>query len=169
MFEKSFVRVLQLEGGFSDHPADKGGKTMWGITERTARAAGYSGPISAMTQDQAKRIYYDWYWFPHRCDNMPDAMAFQIFDVAVNMGPARAREYIKRVQKMVNTSEDGVFGANSRDALDHSEYTLQTVCFKLLSLRLFDYTTLAQFSVFGKGWSRRVVRCMEHALEDCAK
>lgn len=29
--------VIAREGGFSDHPADRGGATRWGITEAVAR------------------------------------------------------------------------------------------------------------------------------------
>lgn len=33
------------EGGYVDHPSDKGGPTRWGITQTTARAHGYTGDM----------------------------------------------------------------------------------------------------------------------------
>uniref|UniRef100_UPI00359318C9 glycosyl hydrolase 108 family protein n=1 Tax=Parasphingorhabdus sp. TaxID=2709688 RepID=UPI00359318C9 len=38
-------KVIALEGDYSDHPADRGGPTRWGVTEAVARAQGYAGDI----------------------------------------------------------------------------------------------------------------------------
>ena len=35
--------LIAREGGFVDHPADKGGPTRWGITQAVARRHGYMG------------------------------------------------------------------------------------------------------------------------------
>ena len=45
--------VIGREGGYSNHPADKGGPTRWGVTEAVARANGYRGVI---THPLAKRF-----------------------------------------------------------------------------------------------------------------
>ena len=39
-FDNAFSLLLGHEGGFSDHPADPGGKTRYGVTEAVAREAG---------------------------------------------------------------------------------------------------------------------------------
>ena len=39
-FDTALKHVLQIEGDFSDHPDDPGGKTRFGITEDVARRAG---------------------------------------------------------------------------------------------------------------------------------
>ena len=39
-FDQAFNTLLKHEGGFSDHPADPGGKTRYGITEAVAREVG---------------------------------------------------------------------------------------------------------------------------------
>jgi Glycosyl hydrolase 108 len=49
--------VIGREGGYSNHPADRGGATRWGVTEAVARAHGYrgdmrSGNLSAALLDQ---------------------------------------------------------------------------------------------------------------------
>jgi lysozyme family protein len=31
-FARSLAQTLEYEGGYSDDPGDRGGKTMWGIT-----------------------------------------------------------------------------------------------------------------------------------------
>jgi lysozyme family protein len=39
-FDSAFQKVIMVEGGYSDHPSDTGGKTQFGITEAVARANG---------------------------------------------------------------------------------------------------------------------------------
>ena len=38
-------RLIAREGGYVDHPADRGGATHWGITTAVARANGWQGAI----------------------------------------------------------------------------------------------------------------------------
>lgn len=83
--------TIGKEGGYSDHPADRGGRTMWGITEVVARANGYTGEMRAMPRDTAKRIYRAQYFekpgFAAVALVSP-RIAEKLFDTGVNMGPA---------------------------------------------------------------------------------
>ena len=54
--------VLAIEGGYSNHSADRGGATRWGITEKTARSFGYHGDMRALPQRLAREIYRARYW-----------------------------------------------------------------------------------------------------------
>jgi lysozyme family protein len=54
--------VIAREGGYVDHPADKGGPTRFGITQATARANGYQGDMQAFPREEAVRIYHLKYW-----------------------------------------------------------------------------------------------------------
>ena len=56
-FENAFSRVLGFEGGYSDDPDDRGGKTRFGITEATAAKHGYTGHMEDITLNFAKHIY----------------------------------------------------------------------------------------------------------------
>src|SRR3546814_5226429 len=49
--------TIGKEGGYSNHPADKGGPTMWGITERVARKNGYNGDMRHPPREQEVAIY----------------------------------------------------------------------------------------------------------------
>ena len=56
-FDDAVKRVLMHEGGYSDHAADPGGKTMYGITEAVAREVGYRGDMRELPSELAKRSY----------------------------------------------------------------------------------------------------------------
>ena len=78
---------MGFEGGYSDDPDDRGGKTKFGITEATARRLGYKGDMKDLTLDQAKKLYYDHYWKCWNYDKIEDErIATEMFDQAVNMG-----------------------------------------------------------------------------------
>ena len=40
--------LIAREGGYTNHPADRGGPTRYGITEAVARAHGYDGPMALL-------------------------------------------------------------------------------------------------------------------------
>ena len=56
-FDRCVNKVIELEGGYSDHSCDRGGKTKYGITQRTAREHGYTGDMRDLTLEEAKDIY----------------------------------------------------------------------------------------------------------------
>lgn len=49
--------VIDREGGYVDHPADRGGATRYGITQAVARAEGYTGAMRDLPRALAARIY----------------------------------------------------------------------------------------------------------------
>ena len=48
--------LIDREGGFAEHPADKGGPTCLGITQAVARAHGYAGPMRQLPPAIAERL-----------------------------------------------------------------------------------------------------------------
>jgi len=49
--------LIAREGGFVDHPADKGGPTRWGITQSVAHRHGYMGQMADLPRNVAALIY----------------------------------------------------------------------------------------------------------------
>ena len=45
--------LIEREGGYANHPADKGGPTCFGITEAVARAHAYAGPMRQLPREGA--------------------------------------------------------------------------------------------------------------------
>jgi lysozyme family protein len=61
-FDDAFIKVIGIEGRYSNNPTDSGGATMYGITEAVARAYGYTGRMQDMPLGIAKEIYRQRYW-----------------------------------------------------------------------------------------------------------
>lgn len=91
--------VVKREAGYCNDPDDAGGETMYGITAATARQAGYYGPMIDLPLSYARDIYRGRYVTVPRFDQVvaidPDIGA-ELIDTGVNMGPARAAEFLQR-------------------------------------------------------------------------
>ncbi|UIJ45065.1 hypothetical protein LZK98_18775 [Sphingomonas cannabina] len=97
--------VIAREGGYSDHPADRGGPTRWGITQATARQHGYAGDMRSFPREQAAAIYRRTYWTQPGYDRVADhaeRVAAELFDTGVNMGPAIATRFLQRALNALN-------------------------------------------------------------------
>ncbi len=97
--------VIDREGGYVNHPADRGGATHWGITEGVARRNGYTGDMRALPQSDAAEIYKQLYWFAPRFDAVSErlpALAAELFDTGINMGTGTAAAYLQRALNALN-------------------------------------------------------------------
>jgi lysozyme family protein len=97
--------VIGREGGYSNHPADRGGPTRWGITEAVARAHGYAGDMRALPREDAVAIYRRLYWLRPGFDRVAElapALAAELFDTGVNMGPDVAAGFLQRALNALN-------------------------------------------------------------------
>ena len=146
-FDDAFATVIGHEGGYSNHPNDPGGETKYGISKRAYPHL----DIADLTLDDAKAIYQRDYWNKVRGDELPDAIAVNVFDMAVNHGVKAA---VKILQAAVGTDVDGVLGPQTLAAAWRSNPVLAAI--RLNASRLDFYTTLTTWSTFGRGWARRV-------------
>jgi lysozyme family protein len=97
--------LIEREGGYVDNAADKGGPTCFGITEAVARAHGYAGPMRQLPREQAAAIYRRLYWQRPHLDEIAmrsRVIAAELFDTAVNMGPAVAITFLQRALTALN-------------------------------------------------------------------
>lgn len=120
--------LIEREGGFVDHPDDKGGPTCWGITEAVARSEGYVGDMRALPRAVARAIYARRYWDRPNFDAvaaLSPALAAELFDTGVNMGPTVPSAWLQRWLNALNRqghdyrdiAVDGVIGAATLGAL----------------------------------------------------
>ena len=99
--------LLEREGGYVNHPADRGGPTNFGITAAVARAQGYAGPMRDMPRAEAEAIYRRLYWTRPGFDavaRLSERVAAELFDTGVNMGPAVAITFLQRALTALNRS-----------------------------------------------------------------
>lgn len=97
--------LVEREGGYVNHPADRGGATMYGITAEVARAHGYVGPMRQMPRAEAEAIYRRLYWLRPNLGAVAThsrAVAAELFDTGVNMGPAVAITFLQRALTALN-------------------------------------------------------------------
>lgn len=120
--------VLKAEGGYVNDPNDAGGETMYGITKATARANGYTGPMRDLPRAKAKEIYHRQYVVLPGFDRIgaiSPAIAAELVDTGVNMGPAVASRFLQRALNALNRrgadfadiGVDGIAGGGTRAAL----------------------------------------------------
>ena len=155
-FDDAFRKLLGLEGDYSNHPADPGGRTRYGITEAVARANGYTGDMRQLPVDLARRIYRQSYWDRVRADELPEAIRYAVFDGAVNSGAGHS---VRWLQQALGVPVDGLIGPITIAAA-HAADPLR-LRMRMLAKRLFFLTTLNTWTNFGKGWSRRIVELLE--------
>ena len=160
-FDILFNRLMEHEGGYINHHSDPGGETMYGVTKRVARANGYTGSMRNLPKATAQAIAHKDYWRAIKGDDLPDDVAWQVFDAAYNHGN---RQAIKFLQRAVGVNDDGFIGdvtLSAVNAIDKNDIVLL-----FLAERLQFFTNLKTWGTFGKGWSRRIVGNLRWAAKD---
>lgn len=165
-FEQMLARVLKHEGGFVNHPDDPGGATNLGITQNVYDAHRVRGmlprkSVKDITKEEASDIYFLEYFRPVWGPSLPEALAFQVFDGAVNSGVKRS---IRWLQAAVGAAQDGQMGPKTLAAVEAAD--LEQTIENYLNLRLAFMKSLSTWKTFGRGWQRRIDENREYAKED---
>ncbi|MEQ5796257.1 D-alanyl-D-alanine carboxypeptidase family protein [Paracoccus sp. NFXS7] len=170
MFQRLHSFIQKAEGGFVNHPADKGGPTNMGITQKTL--AGWRRrevpieEVQALTREEADQIFRQFYFTPCRCAEMPDRTAMVVYNGAVLHGPDRS---IRLLQQAFNTlglqvdggplAVDGVIGRNTMAAARQTD--AQVLSEAYLDEQIAYLRGLDTFETFGDGWLNRVAALRE--------
>lgn len=126
--DEIFDAILGKEGGYVDHPDDKGGPTRWGITQAVARAHGYTGKMQDLPRETALSILTADYWTGPRFDQVAEVssvIAAELCDTGVNMGPSLQSKWFQRWLNVFNQqgklypelTADGQIGPRTISAL----------------------------------------------------
>lgn len=160
LFKRCVEVILRNEGGYINHPSDPGGETNFGISKR----AFPTEDIKNMTRERAIEIYYQHFWLRLNIGQLPDHLALQVFDFAVNAG---SRIAAIALQKIVVVKADGVIGPvtlNAVRALTDEPYKAYRIIDKYMTARKLYYAELVanknSLVVFLRGWLNRVNHTM---------
>lgn len=170
-FEVAFNRIMKAEGGFSDHPLDKGGPTNLGITLKSLST--FRGKLQTvddlkkLTLDDARLFYKNSFWDVMQLDQVKNpAMAEILMDQAINrgIGPTVRNVQLALRQKLVYLGAiDCILGPNTLSALNSVDFKSFGVQFVKECQE--SYVKICQSNpdqnVFLMGWIRRT-----HALLD---
>ncbi|MGI6656707.1 MAG: glycoside hydrolase family 108 protein [Desulfobulbus sp.] len=123
-------QIIKIEGDgkYTNDPADSGGPTRWGITEKTARAHGYRDDMRLLPRQVAVDIYEKKYWRGPGFDLVNQIffeLAYQLAQFGVVAGPKTASLQLQRCLNVLNDNEqdypdlkvDGVIGKKTLAAL----------------------------------------------------
>ena len=170
-FNKAVTNVLKHEGGFSNHDADPGGATNFGISLRWLKSQGLYGDLDddgdvdindilALDIESASRIYRDKWWNKYFYDRIMDCtIAIKVFDMSVNMGGSRSHKILQHSLNYLGAklNIDGVIGPLTITAINTEDPHLLVTEIRLEQKR-FYLSLIARkpsMSVFKNGWLRR--------------
>ncbi|MCZ0898938.1 hypothetical protein ON021_03335, partial [Microcoleus sp. HI-ES] len=118
LFQTALYFTLYFEGGFSNHPADKGGRTYRGVLQTEYNAYRYSRglpPLDVTQMSEAELLeIYKYYWDSSLSGTMQPALAIVMFDTAVNFG---INNSITFLQQALGLPQTGVFDPRTKEAL----------------------------------------------------
>lgn len=150
-FEKAYAALKDFEGGYANNIYDKGGETYAGISRKfwpnwqgwpiidkakvhSSFAEGARAFSKHLTQidglsELVKQFYYDEWWSPLQVCNLPQAIATEIFEQAVNLGRSSSCRYLQKMCNAMNyyegqrvfdkdLIEDGAIGPKTLSALE---------------------------------------------------
>lgn len=139
-------RVLKDEGGYSNDPADSGGATNFGITQKEVKQ-----DVRTLTVDDAKSIYRNKYWNALNCDSLSPGVDYTVFDYGVNSGLGRPRKALQQFKD--KTGVDLITAINNE----------RTAFLRALA------STRTKDQKFLKGWLNRVSRVDAYSKQLAAK
>lgn len=159
-FEHNVAKVLDREGGYVNHPNDRGGPTNFGITQRVygawlASKGQQYRQVRDITKEEARQIYYDLYWKNSKAEALPANIQDVHFDAAVNHGVRRAALLL---QAAAAATQDGVIGPKTLAAVEAMDKDLLLMRYLVMRYRFYgDIIKRDRSQIpFITGWLDRV-------------
>lgn len=154
--------ILKWEGGYVHHKNDKGGATNRGVTYKTwedyCKRKGKEASLTTlrhMTKEEWRDIFTEHSWNPWQADKIASQL---VANICVDWSWMSGVKVIKKVQKMLGLTADGIVGPKTLAAINgHSEDALFG---QIKELRKKYYESIVKKDptqqIFLKGWLRRL-------------
>ena len=137
---------------------DRGGATSWGVTlaswtawrEDHGQRTTTEADLAAATKPELAEMIRSRYWLAVSADSLPVGVDLLVYDFGYGSGPGTS---VRKLQEVVGVDADGVLGPRSMAAVRAHD---RVALIKALAARHEAYyQSLADFSLFGRGWTRR--------------
>lgn len=158
--------ILAREGGFVNHPADRGGPTNFGVTQATLSSwhgrEATIDDVRSLTIDEARDIYRTNYYVGPKIDKLPNLIQPLVFDMSINHGPGTAIKLFQRVMNEhgITCEVDGGIGDETIGCAQTTvdQFGSELINF-LVDKRIQFYHQIVEKNpsqeVFLKGWLKR--------------
>ena len=152
--------IIKREGGSieTNNPKDKGGRTKYGISERSNPQAWADGTI---TLDEARAIYTAKYLKGPGFDRITDQkLQAQLVDFGVTSGPAIA---ITKLQAVLKVEQDGVLGPKTLAAIEAADPAILSNKLALERVKMIGRIVAKNPSqaTFLNGWLNRAIEFIQ--------
>lgn len=155
-FENAYSKTNKLEGGYSNHPSDRGGETWagisrkhfpgwagWKIIDSLKTASNFPRNLAGhpLLEQYKKEFYKREFWDKLRLSEIRnEAIAIKLYDIAVNCGVSFSVRILQRTLNVANQKGkyypdlkvDGVIGPKTIDAVN--KHPKPDVIFKCLNV-----------------------------------
>jgi lysozyme family protein len=152
--------IIAREGGFVDHPEDRGGPTKYGVTlaslQRWRQHPCQKSDIQTLTEPEARQILTELFLIQPGFQLIADqSLRAFVTDWGVNSGPTNA---IKALQDAVSVTQDGVLGPQTIKAINAMDPRLLFLRVFASRLKFIGHLLSRQPSqaVFAEGWLTRL-------------
>lgn len=171
-FNAAVSNLLALEGGSSNHSADKGGTTNYGISLRflkmLPRADGDitgdghvdRNDIEHLKPSNAVHFYRKFFWAAYKIDRIKsEEVAIKSLDIFVNMRGATAALVHQRAANDLGADieVDGILGSKSFKAINELDENQYLTCLRYQAWRVYQSIMKEDPTqeVFRRGWQSR--------------
>ena len=160
-FKEYAKKLIEIEGGYINHPDDLGGPTNLGVTLTTFRKYCGEGKtikdLRNMNYGTWCEIMKDLYWDKCLADEIDNQAVAEIaVDWCVNSGTIGLR----KVQEIVGVKPDGIAGPKTLDAINGADQ--KDLFDRIMSARNQFYVNIVKKNpsqrVFMNGWMNRLGR-----------
>jgi lysozyme family protein len=163
-YERAFDWLMGIEGFYSNHPADTGGETAWGISIANYPHMWRNG---APSREAAMGFYYTEFWRRLKCDELvTDPVAQELFEGAVLMGHQRAARFAQKAVNAISTTdrelvEDGVIGPKTIQSLNYWGQRYPAALYNTMNVIQGAFLLGLNRRDFVRGWMSKRIQAVQ--------
>ena len=159
--------IIKREGGYVDHPNDRGGPTKYGITMKTLssylKRKVTADEVRGLSYELAFEILYKEYCEGPRIHTLPDDIQPVVTDACVLYGPKRAIIFLQNIVSEAGfglIAKDGILGPDTRGRVETAYEKMGPYFINAyVEERIMFFERIVannpSQSVFIKGWTNR--------------